>query len=310
VSGAGIRLLRFDDERRFFSGCREFLVGKLEVCGLPLDDAATRSSLRGVPTDPVADLKFCHVDTLAPTFAAENGNTGVLLALPARVAVCRRKQVDVTKPPLRPAIIGLAISVAVLLGQIGLFLWALADRQANDEMSLANFFAFVQIALVAAVIPFIGWFVLMLVVAARDSALLAAFPSAYVSSLVVTGPLVVQLDAIAAATGKPRPKIWIATYATFVADTDSLRIYNGLGKPIEQLSIPLAALTGANAGSFGNGFRTVTAFALTVTPQNGIPFALTIVPVRFRGPFVGAVRPAELPVELKRMQAATHPATV
>jgi len=215
-----------------------------------------------------------------------------------------------TTTSLRTATVWLAVSLAVVLGQVALFLWALADRAANDEMSLANFFAFLQIALVAAVIPFVGWCVLMVIITARHAALVAKFPDAFVTNLVVTGPLVVQLGAVADALGLPRPKIWIATYASFVADTDSLRIYNGLAEPIERLSIPLASLTGANAGSFGNGFRTVTAFALTVTPPNGIPLALTIVPVRFRGVVVGAVRTADLPVELKRMQAATHPATV
>lgn len=221
-----------------------------------------------------------------------------------------KTRVALPRPSVRAAVISLSISAVVAAGQFALFFWALADSAAQDEMSLADFFAMVQISTLGLVLGLAGWSAYVLVVALRHSALATSFPSAYVATVVVPGPLAGQLGAVAGSLGVGRPRIWTGTYVTFVADSDSLRFYNGVRAPRERLAVPMSALTGAAAGSFSNGMRTVAAFALTVTPAGGYPLPITLVPVRFAGIGVGVVRPAELPAELQRMQRATHPATV
>jgi len=119
-----------------------------------------------------------------------------------------------------------------------------------------------------------------------------AFPSAVVVPVVVAPLLAEQLRVLMAALGLARSRVKPTTYATLVADVQTVRVLTGaIGIPA--VSFPSERVRSVVLGSALVGMRTMTSIDIEVATSEGAVL-LPVTPMRTRGNWLRAVPDAEI----------------
>lgn len=139
----------------------------------------------------------------------------------------------------------------------------------------------------------------------RMRAVAAQHPDAFLLHVVMRPKIAGQFRAAAAALGRTARGVPFNNYAVFAADRESMGIYGGSGTL--RVALPTAALVQATYQPVTIGIRTLTEFILVFADQNGQPWTVELLPVRWPGVVMRSVGIDDFAAEYAAMQAATHP---